>query len=158
MTCLMNECPTRVRTGVPPFSRITSGTVHDVIRLWTMVAPGFRWSIDLATRAAINDGLTGSARSSTKNTRSASPSNAIPRSAPCSRTARMRSCRFSGSMGSAGWLGNVPSSSGYSITSFTGSRSNTAGTTRPPMPFAVSVTTESGDSPSASMNDSACST
>lgn len=33
----MKEWPTRVRTGVPPFSLTTSGTDQDVIRLWMTV-------------------------------------------------------------------------------------------------------------------------
>src|SRR3989337_539604 len=134
MTCLMKECPTRVRTGVPSFSRITSGTAHEQIRLWTIFAPGSRWRIALATSAVTSEPPTPSARSSTRNTRSAPPSNANPTSAPRSRTSRLRSRWFAGSIGSAGWFGNVPSSSGYRCTSVTGRRSNTAGTTRTPNP------------------------
>ena len=40
-----------------------------------------------------------------------SPSNASPTSAPLARTRAWRSTRFSGWIGSAGWFGNVPSSS-----------------------------------------------
>ena len=54
----------------------------------------------------------GWAWSSTRKTRSASPSKASPMSAPASRTDRWRSFRFSSWIGSAGWFGNVPSSSG----------------------------------------------
>ncbi len=36
----MKECPTRVRTGVPPSSVTSSGTAREVIRLWITVAPG----------------------------------------------------------------------------------------------------------------------
>src|SRR4029079_12361235 len=51
-------------------------------------------------------------------------------------------CGFSGS---AGWFGNVPSSSPYMTSKVTlGKRSITAGTTRPPIPLAVSATTCSG--------------
>ena len=57
---------------------MTSGTVHEQIRLWTIFAPGSRSSIAAATSAVSIDPLTSSARSSTRNTRSASPSNAIP--------------------------------------------------------------------------------
>ena len=49
--------------------------------------------------------------SSTTKTRSASPSKAKPTSAPTSRTRAHRSRWFSGWIGSAGWFGNVPSSS-----------------------------------------------
>ena len=40
MTALMSEWPTRVRTGVPPCSRITSGTALEQMRLCRIVAPG----------------------------------------------------------------------------------------------------------------------
>ena len=56
-------------------------------------------------------------------------------------TAFFRSPRFSGWMGSAGWLGKVPSSSAKRISSSKGRPSKTLGTTRPPMPLAVSATT-----------------
>src|SRR5207237_686601 len=91
--------------GLPPFSWMTSGTIQEQIRLWTIFAPGCFSSMERATSAVMSDPLTPSARSSTKNTRSASPSNARPMSAPCSCTARRRSFWLSGSMGSAGWFG-----------------------------------------------------
>ena len=79
----MNEWPTRVRTGVPPFSRMISGTalradqvVHD------RLARVLRSRMPLATIAVVVEPLTGWPRSSTRNTRSASPSNARPTSAP----------------------------------------------------------------------------
>ncbi len=40
MTALMNECPTRVRTGSPPCSTISSGKAREVIRLCTTAEPG----------------------------------------------------------------------------------------------------------------------
>jgi len=49
--------------------------------------------------------------SSTAPIRSASPSNAIPSSAPVRRTSAWRSRRFSGTVGSGWWLGKVPSDS-----------------------------------------------
>ena len=48
--------------------------------------------------------------------------------------------RFSGWIGSAGWFGKVPSSSGYRISTSKGRPSKTLGTTKPPMPLAVSAT------------------
>ena len=36
----MNEWPTRVRTGMPPFSRMTSGSAFEQMRLCTIVSPG----------------------------------------------------------------------------------------------------------------------
>ena len=65
--------------------------------------------------------------SSTRNTRSASPSKASPTSAPTSSTRALRSRWFSGWIGSAGWFGNVPSSSGTGARGRTGRPSNTAG-------------------------------
>jgi hypothetical protein len=107
----MNEWPTRVRTGTPPFSVTISGTAREVIRLWMMVAPGSRASSLVAISAVITEGETSSPRSSTTKHRSASPSKASPMSAWCSVTAACRSRRFSGSMGLASWFGNVPSRS-----------------------------------------------
>ena len=77
------------------------------------------------TSAVMADGLTGSPCSSMTKQRSASPSNASPRSASCSTTAACRSRRFSGSSGLASWLGNVPSSSKYSGTTSSGSAGQT---------------------------------
>ena len=112
MTCLMKLWPTRVRTGVPPISRMMSGTAREQIRLWTTVSPGWWARMPLATIEVVREPDSGSARSSTRKTRSASPSKARPMSARFSRMAAWRSRRFSGWIGSAGWLGNVPSSSG----------------------------------------------
>lgn len=96
---------------------MTSGTCAEVMTLWTMAtsAAGVPASTSRATsrvamRAVMALGLTGSPRSSTTKHRSASPSKARPRSAPCSTTAAWRSRRFSGSSGFASWLGKVPSS------------------------------------------------
>ena len=107
----MNEWPTRVRTATPPCSAMISGTAREVIRLWMIVAPGSRASSRVAIRAVSTEGETIRPRSSITKHRSASPSKASPMSAWCSTTARCRSRTFSGSMGLATWLGNVPSSS-----------------------------------------------
>ena len=48
----MNEWPTRVRTGTPPFSAITSGTAREQIRLCRIVAPGWERSVT-ADRIAV---------------------------------------------------------------------------------------------------------
>src|SRR3984957_7904806 len=118
-----------------------------------MVSPGCLASMEAATSAVVSEPETGSAFSSTRNTRSASPSKASPMSAPCSSTAAFRSTRFSGWIGSAGWFGKFPSSSGKRISTVKGSRSNTMGTTSPPMPLAVSATTLSGRSEPTSTKD-----
>ena len=78
--------------------------------------------------------------SSTKKQRSASPSQAMPRSAFSASTRATRSRRFSSSRGSAGWLGKVPSSSKYRRVVSSGSRSKIARAPTAPMPFAVSST------------------
>ena len=157
ITALMKLCPTLVRTGVPPRSRTTSGTAFEQMQLWRIVAPGFFSRIPAATIAVVVEPDSGSPVSSTRNTRSASPSKARPTSAPTSTTRAWRSRRFSGWIGSAGWLGKVPSSSPYSTSRSIGRPSNTAGTTRPPMPLAVSATTFSGRSAPTSTNDRTCS-
>ena len=145
----MNEWPTRVRIGVPPSSRITSGTAFEQIRLCTTVDPlaarRIRPRIAAARIAVVVEPDTGCAWSSTRKTRSASPSNASPTSASPSRTARCEVLQvLDGWIGSAGWFGNVPSSSPKSMVSSNGRPENTAGTMRPPTPLAVSATTRSG--------------
>ena len=95
------------RTATPPCSSITSGTTWEQIRLYKMVEPGDFSSSDAATRAVVSDPETVAACSSTRKTRSASPSKASPMSAPRASTAAFRSARFAGWMGSAGWLGNA---------------------------------------------------
>ena len=47
-----------MRTGTPPFSRITSGTVHEQMTLKMMLAPGSRASIAFATSAVTIEPLT----------------------------------------------------------------------------------------------------
>ena len=159
----MKEWPTRVRTARAPVSAMTSGTWAEQMTLWTIatsdaVAPcaTARATSRRAMRAVMALGLTGSPRSSTTKQRSASPSKANPRSAPCSTTAACRSTRFFGSSGFASWFGKVPSSSKYSGTIVSGSAgspapaSSTAGTVNPPIPFPASTTTRSGRMPDRS--------
>ena len=159
----MNEWPTRVRTVVAPAAVSRSGTTWDVMRLWITVgvrpAARSRSTSRSPTSAVIADGLTGSPCSSMTKQRSASPSNARPRSASCSTTAACRSRRFSGSSGLASWLGNVPSSSKYSGTMSSGSSGSpapvprTAGAVNPPMPLPASTTTFSGRMPDRSTRE-----
>ena len=61
-----------------------------------MVSPGCLVSMATATSAVVSEPDTGSAFSSTRNTRSASPSKASPMSAPWARTASFSATRFSG--------------------------------------------------------------
>ena len=141
----MNEWPTRVRTGTPPCSRITSGTAREQIRLYRIVRararrPGCRrrgwpwWS-----------SRTGRGRSRRRRTRGRRRRRRPGRRRrPTATTRAWRSRWLAGWIGSAGWFGNVPSSSPYMTSRSKGSRSNTLGTMRPPMPLAVSATTFSG--------------
>src|SRR5664280_945062 len=131
----MNECPTRVRTGVPPCSRTISGTARLVIRLWMIVAPGSRASSRVAISVVSTEGGTSSPRSSTTKQRSASPSKARPMSAPVARTLSCRSAMFAGSIGLASWFGNDPSSSKYIGTRSIGSPAKTDGTVCPAIPL-----------------------
>ena len=107
----MNEWPTFVRTGTPPCSRITSGTAREQIRLCRIVAPGLVRSVAAASTAVVVEPDSPAPVSSTTNTRSASPSNARPRSKPPATTRARTSRWLAGCNGSAGWFGNVPSSS-----------------------------------------------
>ena len=163
----MNEWPTRVRNGVPPASVTISGTASEVIRLWitTGSRPAARSlaTSRTATIAVTALGLTGPPSSSTTKQRSASPSKASPRSAPCSTTAACRSRRFSGSSGLASWFGKLPSSSKYSGTSSIGrgsrpaARPSTAGTVWPAIPLPASTTTLRRRPPERSTSPRRCS-
>ena len=77
--------------------------------MYSTSAPGRRRSTDVASSAATSEPDSGRALSSTKKTRSASPSNASPTSAPTSRTRRHRSARLASCSGSGGWFGKLPS-------------------------------------------------
>ncbi len=74
-------------------------------------APGSFARTDSASSAVTKSPGTNSPVSSTKKQRSASPSNATPRSAPSSLTLPMMNSRFSGSSGFGSWLGKDPSGS-----------------------------------------------
>ena len=76
----MNECPTLVRIGTPPCSRITSGTAREQMRLCRIVAPGWARRTVVASSAVVVDPDSPRPASSTTNTRSASPSKARPTS------------------------------------------------------------------------------
>ena len=148
-----------VRTGTPPCSRMTSGTAREQIRLCSTVPPGELRSTAAARIDVVVDPDNPMPSSSTTNTRSASPSKASPTSKPPASTRARRSRWLAGCSGSAGWFGNVPSSSPYmTSSSICGRRSKTAGTTSPPMPLAVSATIRSGRSAAMSTNDSTWST
>ena len=73
-----------------------------------IVAPGSLARIDSASSAVRKSPGTNSPWSSMKKQRSASPSQAIPSSAPRSSTVSMISLRFSGSSGFGSWPGNSP--------------------------------------------------
>jgi hypothetical protein len=74
-------------------------------------APDSFSRMDSARSAVTKSPGTKSPVSSTKKQRSASPSNAMPRSAFSSVTLRTMNSRFSGSSGFGSWFGKVPSGS-----------------------------------------------
>ncbi len=79
-----------------------------------------------------------------KKQRSASPSHAIPRSAPVSRTFAMITSRFSASSGLGSWSGKLPSGVQYSSISSGPSRSSSGPTIGPAIPLPPSSTIVSG--------------
>ena len=117
-----------------------------------MVAPGWRSSIVCASSAVIRSPGTNSPVSSMKKQRSASPSHAMPRSAPSLRTRSMMKRRFSSSSGLGSWLGKCPSGSKLWADVRTGRRSSTGPIMGPAMPLQPSSTIESGRTAEASMN------
>ena len=128
----MNECPTRVRIGVPPCSRMISGTAFEQMRLCTTVSPGWRSRMAAATIAVVVDPRPAAPdrRRARRGRRRRRTRGRCRRRA--SSTARCRSLRFSSWIGSAGWFGKVPSSSPKSTVRSNGRPSNTLGTTTRP--------------------------
>ena len=90
-----------------------------------------------------------------KKQRSASPSQAMPRSAPVERTRSMIIRRFSSSSGFGSWSGNSPSGTKYIFSSSSGSRSRIGPIIGPPIPLPPSTTTFIGLTASGSMKPSA---
>ena len=76
-----------------------------------------------------------------KKQRSASPSQAMPRSAPDERTESMIRRRFSSSSGFGSWSGNSPSGVQYRVSIESGSVSRIGPTITPPIPLPPSSTT-----------------
>ena len=99
--------PTAVYTVFPPFVSTVSSTTLDVATVTMTFPPLFLESSFLARRARERSPLTNLPSDVTKTHLSASPSWAIPRSAPVSTTSLFRFSRFS-SVGSLGWPGNSP--------------------------------------------------
>jgi hypothetical protein len=116
-------------------------------------APGSFSSTDAASRAVTKSPGTNSPVSSTKKQRSASPSNATPKSAPSSSVFETMNSRFSGRSGFGSWFGNVPSGSKKQRTASIGSRSRIGGSIAPAIPFAASMTMRSGSIASTSTNE-----
>ncbi len=92
---------------------------------------------------------------SMKKQRSASPSQAIPRSAPVARTRSMIIRRFSSSSGFGSWSGNSPSGTKYISSSSSGSCSRIGPTIGPAIPLPPSTTTFIGFTLAGSMKESA---
>ena len=106
--------PTRVRTTAEPYRAASPSMPSPEFRQVTTPAPRFRSRMCRASRRADLSPVRASPFSSQNRLLSPSPSNAIPRSAPPSRTAADRSARLSG-VGSDPLPGKSPS-----IVSFTG--------------------------------------
>ena len=123
-----------------------------------IVPPGSFSSIESARSAVTKSPGTNSPVSSTKKQRSASPSNAMPRSAPSAATLPTMNSRFSGRSGFGWWFGNVPSGSKKQRIGSIGRRSRTGGSMAPAIPLAASITTRSGRTASTSTKESTFST
>ena len=123
----------------------TSGTAFEQMRLWRIVAPGLvvehagrrrsPWSSEPRQALALLVDEEHAVGVAVERQTEVGAGLEHP---------RLRSRWFSGWIGSAGWFGNVPSSSGYMISMSNGRPSKTSGTTRPPIPLAMSATTFSG--------------
>ena len=92
---------------------------------------------------------------SMKKQRSASPSQAIPRSAPLALTRSMIIRRFSSSSGFGSWSGNSPFGTKYISSSSSGSCSRIGPTIGPAIPLPPSTTTFIGFTLAGSMKESA---
>src|SRR6185503_15958873 len=123
-----------------------------------IVAPGNFSRNASASSAVMKSPEMNSPVPSMKKQRSASPSQAIPTSAFSATTRATMSRRFSSMRGLASWFGKRPSISKQSRVVRQGSRSNSLGATRPPMPLPASRTTLNGLMTAGSMNDITCST
>src|SRR5204863_527971 len=108
--------------------------------------------IDWARSAVRKSPSTNFPVSSMKKQRSASPSQAIPSSAPSDRTFFTMNVRFSGSSGFGSWSGNSPSGSQYVVTCSIGSWSSSGPTIGPAIPFPPSSTTLRAFTSDGSMN------
>ena len=123
-----------------------------------IVDPGCFMSAASASRAVMKSPAMNSPLPSMKKQRSASPSHAMPTSAPWRTTSATMSARFSSSSGLASWFGNVPSTSKHSFVVRHGRRSNRCGATRPAMPLPASSTVVKSWITVGSMNPITCST
>ena len=101
---------------------------------------------------------TNSPSASMKKQRSASPSQAMPRSAPSATTRSRISRLFSSRSGLGEWLGNVPSTSKYIGTQSRAVPSKTSGASLPATPLAASMTTLYGRNAVTSTSLWRCST
>src|SRR4051812_39400286 len=118
-----------------------------------MPAPGRMASTCRASSAQRKSPSTKRPVSSMKKQRSASPSKAMPRSAPSDRTASQIARRFSSSSGFGSWSGNAPSGcQNVRTRSRPGSSSSTGPIVWAAMPLPPSSTTRSGRSAAGSTN------
>ena len=105
-----------------------------------IVAPALRFSTSVANSISWRSGKMMSPSLVTTPSRSPSPSNARPSSAPVRSTVRISSARFSGLLGSGWWFGKSPSTSEYSSTTWQPSARRMPGALAPGMPLPESTT------------------
>ena len=108
---LMSEWPTFHMMARAAGAAISSYSAWLHFTSLTKVAPGCFVRMSRANRIISWSPQTMRPWPSTAPMRSASPSSAMPTSAPRRRTRAIRSARFSGTVGSGWWLGKRPSGS-----------------------------------------------
>ena len=144
MRCLMKAWPTRLDGAVRRSARRCRARRARRAGRRGSSRPGASPAIASASSAVMKSPGTNSPSSSTKKQRSASPSQAMPRSAPSRLTLPMMNARFSSSSGFGWWCGKVPSGSKWQRSAWIGSRGRIGASIVPAMPFAPSSTTFSG--------------
>ena len=157
ITALMKLWPTFVRTGVPPRSRTTSGTAFEQMQLWRIVAPGCFSRTPAATMAVVVEPEIGAPVSSTRNTRSASPSKASPTSAPDLEDAGLEVAQVLRLDRVGGMVRERAVELAVQQVQLEGQAVEHHRHHQPPMPLAVSATTFSGRSAPTSTKERTCS-
>ncbi len=105
----MNVCPDLSARGIPPALLTDSGTIDEHFKSYTIFPPGLSASIIPAKTTMHLSAESIRPLLSINDTRSPSPSNATPRSAPDSTTVDVRTFRFAATAEFGLRLGNEPS-------------------------------------------------